>query len=868
MAFPTHPWLHRIPAFAALFIFLMLFSGPVSAQERTVRVGVYENPPKLIHDIAGDQPGGILGELFTAIADAEQWDVQAVPCLWQECLEKLENGELDVLPDVAYTTGRDQQLDFHAVPSLHSWSQLYARTAGLASIADLHGLTIAVLRNSVQYDYLENLLAGFGVDARLLEVDELENAFTMVARGTVDAVAANHFFGEAHAKRHRLMPTPIVFQPVSLFYATAEGANADLLESIDRHLAAWQNDPDSPYFATLKKWQNVTLGHHTPAWLWWLLTGLGALLALAVLLAALLRFQVRRQTRHIRAGEHRLNTILDSVEAQIYIKDRHLNYLYVNRKVAEFIGAGASEIIGKSTSQVFGKQPNDDLIQNDLRVLKWGERIAAEENVVSPLTGKVHVLFSVKIPLRNDEGDIEALCGISTDITEHKAAQATAHKLAYYDPLTDLPNRRYVLDRIRETGSAVKKGQTLGAVLLIGMDKFKRINEARGHATGDIILRSVADRLKQAVRPYDTVARVSGDEFAVVLENLKGSPPIAASDVRKIAGKLRLSLENPFVVDRQPYVLTGSVGVTLVLPDDKTADEILREADTAMHRAKEAGANRIAFFEAAMQRDTEERLMLEHQLSHAIGAPELELHLQPQYDQQHATVGAELLLRWNHPVHGLIPPTKYIPLAEESNRIVRIGDWTLQQTCLTLTRLRDAGIHHPLSVNLSPHHFQQPDFVNRVKEILSETGAPADRLVFEVTEGVLIQDLQGTAERMHELTAMGVRFSVDDFGTGYSNLTYLKRLPLFELKIDKTFVHDALDDPDDAAIITLILAMARQLNLHVVAEGVETEQQMAFLSRHGCDAMQGFYFARPMPIDDWIARQGQTGNPPASPNHH
>ena len=236
-----------------------------------------------------------------------------------------------------------------------------------------------------------------------------------------------------------------------------------------------------------------------------------------------------------------------------------------------------------------------------------------------------------------------------------------------------------------------------------------------------------------------------------------------------------------------------------------------------------------------------------------MGTGQISLSIQPQVDRQERVIGAELLMRWQHPERGAIPPARFIAMAEESDLILRLGDWVLQQACLALHRLRAAGLRHPLSLNVSPRHFQQPDFVNRVRDIISETGAPANQLIFEVTEGVLIQDLQGTAERMAELSAIGIRFSIDDFGTGYSNLSYLKRLPLYELKIDKSFVHDIASSSDSAAIVTLILSMARQLQLHVVAEGVETAEQARFLVQHGCDAMQGYHFARPLPLDSWLA---------------
>jgi EAL domain-containing protein (putative c-di-GMP-specific phosphodiesterase class I) len=271
-----------------------------------------------------------------------------------------------------------------------------------------------------------------------------------------------------------------------------------------------------------------------------------------------------------------------------------------------------------------------------------------------------------------------------------------------------------------------------------------------------------------------------------------------------------------------------------------------------MHRAKSAGGGRAALYESGMQTEVEDRLTLEHDMARAIGTDQMFLYAQGQFNLQGQCVGAELLLRWQHPQRGLVPPSRFIPLAEESDIILRLGDWALLQACRTITAMKASGEAVPLSVNVSPRQFRQPDFVHRVQEILDETCADPHLLVFEVTEGILIHDLQGTAERMSELAGLGIRFSIDDFGTGYSSLTYLKRLPLYELKIDKIFVQDAPSDPDNAAIVRLILAMARQLNLRVVAEGVETREQAGFLEQQRCDVMQGYYLHRPAPLPDWL----------------
>lgn len=844
-------------AAALLFPFLLLASFFVStaalSQQRSFTVGVLEDFPKL-HMGENGQPSGILGELLTEVAKEEGWVLRAVPCAWQDCLQALQDGQIDLLPDVARNHDRELRYDFHQLPALHSWSQIYGPDDGsINSVLDLQNKRVAILAASIQLDYLKSMASSFGIHTNLLEVDQFETGFQMVANGQADAVVANYHFGELHAKEYRLVATPVIFQPIQMYYATGKGHHRHLLNAIDKHLAAWQADPGSRYFNILQRWGKPAPVPHLPPWLWWALSALGTLLLGALGIATLLKTQVARQTRHLQASEAKLNTILDSVDAHIYIKDRQLKYRYGNRKVCEFFGLDLPDLIDRSDDQLIQHEGLAETRQSELRVITHGERVAQEEDVTLE-NGSTRTYFSIKIPLRNNKGAIESLCGISTDVTEHKAARLAAHQLAFYDTLTKLPNRRLLLERMDHALDAIRRGAGFASVLFIDLDHFKRINDSSSHATGDTLLCDAAQRLKNEVCPQSTIARLGGDEFVILLERLGRTQQEAARTAMNIAESVRGALAQPFMIDGQDYLCGASIGVTLIQPDGKSAADVLREADTAMSRSKESGRNQVAFYETRMQTDLQERLTLERELAQAIGTDQFQLYIQAQYDRSHTIVGAELLARWHHPTLGAVSPSRFIPVAEDTGLILRIGDWVLQQACQIIKQLEQAGELYPLSINVSPRQFRQADFVTRVREILQETGAPPERLIFEVTEGILIEDLQGAADRMIELAGIGIRFSIDDFGTGYSNLSYLKRLPLYELKIDKCFVHDAQHGPDNAAIVELILAVARKLKLHVVAEGVETQTQADFLIAQHCDAMQGYLFARPAPIAQWLAR--------------
>ncbi|MGZ9029701.1 MAG: EAL domain-containing protein [Telluria sp.] len=494
------------------------------------------------------------------------------------------------------------------------------------------------------------------------------------------------------------------------------------------------------------------------------------------------------------------------------------------------------------------------------------ERVRAAMARAEPVTAellsytKAGVPFWIELdmmPFADEGGTNTHWVAVGRDVTERKKAANDIHRLAFFDVLTGLPNRRMLMDRLDKLLASSQAGGGLGALMFIDLDHFKYINDARGHATGDAMLRHAAGRLTQLMRKDDIVARLGGDEFVVLLAHLGHELHTASAAALRVAEKIRHALTQPFEIDGQSYNSSASIGVTLLANTGQTVEDLLREADTAMYRAKAGGRNGVAFFEAAMQAEIERRLTLESDLAAALERGELCMHAQLQVDRDGQPVGAELLMRWQRADGTMVPPDVFIPVAEATALIVPIGQWALHQACLSWLGLAQAGHPMPLSVNVSPSQFRQPDFVANVRRTLAETGAPASQLIFEITEGPLIDNVDSTIARMHELADIGIRFSIDDFGTGYSSLAYLKRLPLYELKIDRSFIRDMPGDANGTAIVQSVLAMAGHLGLRVVAEGVETRAQADFLSANGGPEMQGYLFARPLPLADMIGLLGQ-----------
>jgi len=445
--------------------------------------------------------------------------------------------------------------------------------------------------------------------------------------------------------------------------------------------------------------------------------------------------------------------------------------------------------------------------------------------------------------------------GFLTDVTERKRAEERIFNLAYFDPLTGLPNRAQILDVLNDAQLHDTRPGRWNALLFIDIDQFKLLNDSKGHLAGDKLLLEVADRIRSCSDRATLVGRYGGDEFVIFLQDLGLDRDAAEIRTRAFAAQVLERLTAEFELDGALFETSASIGVSLFVGSEQTADDVLKQADIAMYQAKDAGRGRVRFFEPAMQEEIDERMTLRQELREAIVSGGLNLHYQPQVDDEFRCIGAEALLRWNHPVRGEIKPLIFLGLAEPFGMGAMIDSFVLRTACATLRSWQD----HPatrglrLSVNITANQLSRPEFITTVAEALGEAGAEPTLLTLELTEHVMLDDVVAVGRAMARLKGMGVKLALDDFGTGYSSLTYLRQLPLDILKIDRSFVRDIDTNPSDRAIIQTILSFAEHLGLSVVAEGVETERQMLMLRQHGCRVYQGFLFARPMPAEDFMA---------------
>ncbi|MEW8507895.1 MAG: EAL domain-containing protein [Candidatus Thiodiazotropha sp.] len=520
---------------------------------------------------------------------------------------------------------------------------------------------------------------------------------------------------------------------------------------------------------------------------------------------------------------------------------------YYNQTAEKIFGMPAERAVGVNLVHIHrGRGVDDERNQLGLeRAREEGEyRFTLDMNRNDGL----HNIDARISPIYQENQEFAGYMLMCEDVTEQLRASELIAYQASYDALTDLPNRRMFLDSLHKALARCRRHQHKAAVLFFDLDNFKNINDSLGHQVGDSLLRQVAQRMRSAIREEDTVARLGGDEFVILMPHLDKDADETASEVQLLADKIRQDMNKPYHVDGHDLHITTSIGIAIFPTAKETPDDILRQADTAMYRAKESGRNAVRFFLPSMQRAADERLQTLTELRQAIPKNELCLYYQGQFDAEKSLCGIEVLVRWDHPTRGLVMPGDFIPQAEESSLILDLGDWVLHQA---LGQYKTWHSSYPLqqrariAINVSALQFRQQDFVHRIERALGNTGADPSWLTLEMTESVLLEDFEETVVRINHLQQLGVRFSIDDFGTGYSSLAYLKQLPVDEIKIDRSFVRDILDDPNDAGLVEAIITLARQIGLDIVAEGVESQQVFEFLTKYGRLIYQGFHLAHP-----------------------
>jgi len=559
------------------------------------------------------------------------------------------------------------------------------------------------------------------------------------------------------------------------------------------------------------------------------------------------------QRKHAESITHIAAVTFDSHDA-IMITDSNKNIIRVNKAFERVTGFSTDDVLGKNPrilksgrhdesfyAAMHRKVEKDGYWEGDI----WDRR----------KNGEIYPKWMTITAIMNAQGVLTDYVAIFRDISERKQAENEIYNLAFYDALTKLPNRRLLLDRLDKAVASSSRTDNFGALIFIDLDNFKTLNDTRGHDVGDQLLQRVANQIISCVRECDTVSRFGGDEFVVMLTDLSQDVDEAALETKQISKKILDRLNQDYLILGIEHQHGASIGITLFNGESLAGDELLKQADIAMYQAKAAGRNTLRFFDPAMQANIALQVELDRELHKAIVLEQLYLYYQIQYTNDCQVLGAEALIRWIHPERGLISPTEFIPIAESSSLIIEIGQWVLETACQQLKKWakNDRTRNLILAINVSAHQFEANDFVDRVKNAIGSYRIDPSRLKLELTESVIVKDIDAVVSRMHALKALGVRLSLDDFGTGYSSLSCLKRLPLDQIKIDQSFMRDILTDSSDAVMVKTIIELANNFQLNVIAEGVETKGQLEFLEKNGCLAYQGYLFSKPLPLDQFEA---------------
>jgi diguanylate cyclase (GGDEF)-like protein/PAS domain S-box-containing protein len=556
------------------------------------------------------------------------------------------------------------------------------------------------------------------------------------------------------------------------------------------------------------------------------------------------RKQAEEAINQVRAH---LMGVLQTIPDMVWLKDVKGAYLLCNHEFERLVGQVESDIVGKTDYDLFDAETEQVFREKDQAVVNASRVVVNEEWATHKESGERILLETRKVPVLGAEGQVTGVLGVARDITELNASRQKIHQMAFYDPLTSLPNRALFNDRLRQMIADAARHGRLAGVMLIDMDHFKAVNDTMGHPVGDELLCQAAERLSASVHDYDTVARLGGDEFAILLPEIR-----QGDDLGRIAGKILEKFNERFLLDGKEVFVSCSIGIALYPDDSADADDLVKYADSAMYFAKRSGRSNFRFYSKDLTASAEERLTLESELRRAIERGELELHYQPKVLlETGAIVGSEALLRWRHPKMGMIPPTQFIGIAEATGLIIDLGRWVLREASRTAAELNTEGLPpHKVAINLSAREFQSQDLPRIVADILDQSGCRPEWIEIEITESLLLNEKDGPLQTLSELRAMGISIAIDDFGTGYSALNYLARFPIDTLKIDRSFINSV--DKRSSELVKAILSIAHCLGQSVVAEGVETVEQAAFLTANGCEAAQGFLYSRPVPKSEFM----------------
>lgn len=834
-----------------LCIFLMLLIVCQSAYSNTDTI-IYETelyyPP--IKFMEGDEVHGFEIELNKYIFSNNDYEFEYEFNTWEEVYAKIKKGEIDTCGLLVVNSERKKDVLFSNTV-LNIYISIYSKkTSQNIDIKDLGKYRVGVGKEQYSEYILKNSIGISNYESFV----SIEEAVDALNDGKIDVIfenqdVVNHFLIEK-GLRGKITAHKTNLFPADVAYGVSK-TNPRLVEYINERLDSVRESGiyeelyrkhffmTSDYYKRSQKVKNVI--------------AMLAALVIFILLQFYIRYlkkKISRAYRELRKQHEWLRITLSSIGDAVITTDENGIITFSNFETQKLLGLSEAEISGERLDKLLS-----GLVDKDSNVYKIpvGEVVSQGvivnlENNISLISNYEKKLISGNVaPIRNDLGMIIGTVIALKDITEMKKKEEILYNMEYYDSLTGLPNRSLFTDRLKMALAQSKRNKEMCALIILDLDNFKAINDTLGHSVGDMLLKQVSEKIKGYLREVDTVARIGGDEFIIIQPQIK-----EISDATKAADRILGKFQQPWRLEGKDYYITASMGIGIYPNDGEDPQTIFRNADTALYRAKELGRNNYQLYTESMNQKVFQRLDIENSLRRAIEREEFVLFYQPQVDiNSGGIVGLEALLRWYHPDYGLVPPMEFIPIAEESGFIVTISEWVLTTACMQSKKWIDSGLDpHLIAVNLSARQFQQYDLVEVIDRIRCNSRLEPRLLELEITESTAMQDLNFTIDVLNQLRKKGIRVSLDDFGTGYSSLNYLRQLPIDTLKIDKSFVRDITANSKEEAIAKSVISLAHKLKLTVVAEGVETNEQLLFLKKEGCDKAQGYLFSKPLPADE------------------
>ncbi len=780
---------------------------------------------------------------------------------WENSLEAIKTGKIDLITSLAYTKERDEFIDYTKEGTFSVWSQVYTyHGTDINNIFDLNGKKVGIVKSDFSGQAFIDMAKKLEINCNYVYFESFSNIFENLDKKNIDAGVSSVTNSYAMKKEFHFEVTPIIFNPFTLYFGVPKGKNQELLRILDLRIKELKSDKNSYYYKRLNYWIGVgessenELNKNVIKSIVFLLI----VLFLVILISLYLKSKVKKVTSEILKRTDELEKVIKELNISeqaisgategICITDISGNILKVNNSFCQLSGYEKEELLGKNPRILkSGKQDAQfylEMWESIIKTGSWrGEIWDRKKN------GEIYPKWLAIDTIVCKSDDTTYYLGISTDITKLKNTEEKVNQLAYYDDLTKLPNRRFFYEILERVVVRTKKHNKLAALLLLDLDRFKMINDTLGHSAGDIVLKITANRLKKSLKKSDTIARVGGDEFAIILEDVENTQQIII-----ICQRIIEAISKNIEINNTSVLAGGSIGIVVIPVDDTEVEGLVMKSDAAMFHAKELGKGQFSFYSKEIQKKNKEFVIMENKLREALNHNEFSLFLQPKVlieNNKPRIIGAEALIRLTPKEESIIFPDRFIKIAEDTGLIIPIGKWIIEDACKKIFLLKKQNINTNIAINVSVRQLENFDIVSILKHAIERNNISPWDLEIEITESAFSKNIEKVIEILIQIRNLGIKIGIDDFGTGYSSLSSLLKLPIDYLKIDKSFI-DRLGEKDEKELVSSIIAISKNLNLGIVAEGVETKNQIDLISKYNSIVIQGYYFSKPLNFEDFI----------------